>query len=65
MKNIFTSHPHAIGESYLKHFAFACITGLKLILWGIVAIIHGFFPFAFKTYVSSRIKKLYFRIHQR
>jgi len=59
MKNIFTEHPKSVGESYIKHMLFAIKVGLKLILWGFVAIIHAMFPFIFKTYVSSNIKKLH------
>ena len=59
MKNIFTEHPKTVGESYMYHMFFAIKIGLKLILWGFVAIIHGVFPFIFKTYVSSRIKELH------
>ena len=59
MKNIFTEHPKSVGESYTKHMLFAIKVGLKLILWGFVAIIHAMFPFIFKTYVSSNIKKLH------
>ena len=59
MKNIFTDHPNSVGESYLKHMLFAIKVGLKLILWGFVAIFHAIFPFVLKTYVSSNIKKLH------
>ena len=59
MKNIFTEHPKSVGESYTKHMLFAIKVGLKLILWGFVAIIHAMFPFIFKTYVASNIKKLH------
>ena len=65
MKNIFTDHPESVGESYSQHFLFAFNVGLRLILWGIVALIHGIFPFTFKTYVSSRIKDLYHKINKR
>jgi hypothetical protein len=59
MKNIFTQHPNSVGESYTKHMIFAISVGLKLFLWGFIAIIHAIFPFLFKTYVSSRIKELH------
>ena len=38
---------------------FAILIGLKLILWGIAAIVHALFPFVLKTFVSSNIKKLH------
>lgn len=65
MKNPFTAHPHQVGESYIKHFGFAAKTGLKLILWGGVALIHGVFPFLFTAYVSIWIKELYRQITER
>ena len=65
MKNIFTEHPKSVDETYLQHFLFAFITGLKLIYWGIIAIIHAFLPFTFKSYVSNKIKGLYKKINTR
>tara|TARA_B100001939_G_scaffold48499_1_gene37912 strand:+ start:1184 stop:1393 length:210 start_codon:yes stop_codon:yes gene_type:complete len=59
MKNIFTEHPNSVGESYTEHMFFAILIGLKLILWGIAAIVHALFPFVLKTFVSSNIKKLH------
>ena len=53
MKNIFTEHPKSVDETYLQHFLFALITGLKLIYWGIIAIIHAFLPFTFKSLLTS------------
>ncbi|MGC6422010.1 MAG: DUF6356 family protein [Flavobacteriaceae bacterium] len=65
MKNAFTRHPHSVGENYWQHFGFAVVTGLKLIGWGCIAIIHGIFPFAFTTFVSDRIRRLYHNITAR
>lgn len=59
MKNIFTEHPNSVGESYTEHMFFAILIGLKLILWGIAAIVHALFPFVLKTFVSSNINKLH------
>ena len=59
MKNMFTEHPNSVGESYTEHMFFAILIGLKLILWGIAAIVHALFPFVLKTFVSSNIKKLH------
>lgn len=65
MKNIFTEHPQSVGESYSQHFLFALSTGLRLIFWGLIAIIHAILPFTFKTYVSQRIIKLHDKIKGR
>lgn len=65
MKNVFTKHPNSVGESYGEHFIFAFRTGCQLVLWGLIAMLHGIFPFLFETYVSERIKVLYHKITQR
>ena len=65
MKNIFTDHPQSVGESYLEQFIFALSTGVKLILWGLIAIIHAILPFTFKTFVSQRIIRLHDKIKSR
>lgn len=65
MKNIFTEHLNSVSESYLQHFGFALRTGFNLIKWGLAAIVHGFFPFLFTTYVSKNINALYEQINNR
>ena len=54
--NRFTAHPHAVGETYLQHAAFACRYGAKMTLGGVAAILHGLFPFVFVT-TGSRITR--------
>ena len=49
----FTDHPAAVGESYGEHFVFASGIGLKLIGAGCAALLHGLFPFLFKTTASG------------
>jgi len=56
MTNPFTSHPHSVGETYLEHGAFACRYGAKMTLGGLAAILHGVFPFLFRT-TGSRITR--------
>ncbi|MGB2086910.1 MAG: DUF6356 family protein [Flavobacteriaceae bacterium] len=65
MKNIFTHHPKSVGENYFQHFFLASSIGLKLILWGLVACVHGLFPFLFETFVSDKITGLYEKIIRR
>lgn len=48
MKNIFTEHPHSIGETYFQHMKFACLFGMKMLLGGLACIIHAFLPFLFQ-----------------
>jgi len=56
MANPFTDHPHSVGETYLEHALFACRYGAKMALGGIAAILHGLFPFLFKT-TGSRVTR--------
>jgi hypothetical protein len=56
MTNPFTSHPRAVGESYLEHGAFACRYGVRMTLGGLAAFIHGVFPFLFQT-TGSRVTR--------
>ena len=56
MKNPFTAHPRAVGETYLEHGAFACRYGLKMAWGGAAAFVHGIFPFLFQT-TGSRITR--------
>lgn len=54
MRNPFTDHPNTVGETYGEHAAFATRYGLKMTLGGLAAIVHGLFPFLFRT-TASRI----------
>jgi hypothetical protein len=56
VKNPFTDHPRAVGETYLEHGAFACRYGLKMAWGGVAAFVHGLFPFLFQT-TGSRITR--------
>ncbi len=56
MRNPFTAHPREVGESYLRHGAFACRYGLKMTLGGLAALVHGLMPFLFET-TGSRVTR--------
>ena len=56
MRNPFSAHPRAVGESYLQHGLFACRYGAKMTMGGIAAFIHGLMPFLFET-TGSRITR--------
>ena len=56
MRNPFTGHPHEVGETYLEHCLFACRYGAKMAVGGAAAMLHGMFPFLFKT-TGSRITR--------
>ena len=54
MRNPFTEHPNAVGETYAQHALFAMRYGAKMTLGGLAALAHGLFPFLFRT-TGSRI----------
>ena len=56
MRNPFTAHPHEVGETYLEHGLFACRYGVKMTAGGVAALLHGIFPFLFRT-TGSRITR--------
>jgi hypothetical protein len=56
MRNPFTTHPRAAGETYLEHGRFACRYGAKMALGGLAAVVHGVMPFLFET-TGSRITR--------
>lgn len=56
--NIFTKHPHSIGETYLQHLMMALTFGGKMVCGGLACMIHGFFPFLFETTGSRTAIKL-------
>lgn len=57
--SIFTKHPNDTEnpQSYWEHAVFGMTNSIKLILAGIVGIIHAIFPFWFAFYTSSRVIK--------
>lgn len=65
MKNIFTEHPHSIGESYLQHLRFACWLAIGALLACLVFFIHAFFPFVLKTTGSNILLRMNERIMER
>lgn len=58
MKNVFTKHPHSIGESYLQHMKFATLFGIHMMLGGLACFIHAFVPFLFHSTGSNMLLTL-------
>lgn len=58
MKNIFTEHPHSIGESYLQHMRFAFNFGFTMLIGGMACILHAVFPFIFQKTGSNYLLKM-------
>jgi hypothetical protein len=45
MKNIFTEHPHSVGEKYFEHMLIAWKGALRLGVSSVLFIFHSFFTF--------------------
>lgn len=58
MKNIFTHHPHSVGESYFQHLKFASYFGIQLFIGGIACLVHAIFPFFFEKTGSQILLKM-------
>lgn len=65
LKNLFTEHPNSVNETYFQHMFYAFRCGSKLICSGLCCLVHGFFPFSFKTVASDTIINMYEHIKLR
>ena len=52
-------HLNSVNENYFEHMVIAFNVGLKMLLGGLMAIIHGIIPGVFQTDASNKIKELY------
>ena len=58
MKNIFTKHPHKVGENYFQHFIKAVSFSAKLLFIALKVFIHAIFPFLYENTASDNIFEL-------
>lgn len=58
MKNIFTEHPHSLGETYWQHFYHASRFGTAMVIGGIACCIHALLPFCFKKTGSNYLLRM-------
>jgi hypothetical protein len=58
MARFFTDHPHQAGETYFQHQRFATRFGVRLILAGFAAMIHGLIPCLFVTTAGDMVQDL-------
>ena len=58
MFNLFTKHPHSIGESYFQHLRFAFMFGVTMAWGGIACMLHAIFPFIFPKTASNILLKM-------
>lgn len=58
MSNIFTKHPHEVGETYCEHFRYAIRFSFYLLAGGVCCFIHAIFPFVFKDTATHFLIKI-------
>lgn len=58
MKHLFTHHPNSVGETYWQHLCFALNCSMLMLLAGMAALIHAFFPFLLLKTSSDILYKL-------
>jgi len=65
LKQLFTEHPDAVGESYLEHMGVALSFAGPLLLAGLAALVHAFLPFLCLSTASGTVKRLHARMTNR
>ncbi|WP_129791067.1 DUF6356 family protein [Sphingosinicella sp. CPCC 101087] len=58
MRNPFSDHPAAVGESYAEHLLAAARFGIRLIGAGLACLVHGLLPFLFERTGSNAVTAL-------
>ena len=59
IEDLFTAHPHAVGETYGEHFGVALSYSGRLFRASCAALVHAFLPFLCVTTASAAIKRMY------
>lgn len=65
MKNLFTKHPHSVGETYFQHLKFAFGFGMNMLIAGLACMLHAIFPFLFQKTGSNLLFKSFQRFVER
>ncbi len=58
----FTAHPASVNESYAEHLGSAWSFAFRMIVAGLACLLHGLFPFLFRSTGSSTICQLHERM---
>ncbi|HEX3809804.1 MAG TPA: DUF6356 family protein [Rhizomicrobium sp.] len=56
---IFTEHPHSVGETYIEHMHSASYFGVRMMGAGLCCMLHGIFPFLFVRTGSQTVTQLH------
>lgn len=62
IKRAFTEHPKSVGETYIQHMGMAFGFGAKMVGAGLCCLLHGIFPFLFKSTGRECITDLHDRM---
>lgn len=62
MIDLFTKHPHSVGETYTAHLRTAWSFASSMLLGALACAVHGLLPFLFERTASARIGKLHERM---
>jgi hypothetical protein len=65
LEDLFTAHPHAVGETYGEHFGVALSYSARLFRASCAALVHAFLPFLCVTTASKAIKGMYAEMTRR
>ena len=59
LRQQFTQHPEATNETYFQHLFFTLRMAGRLLLVGVVLILHGLFPFLFTRTASQHLDTIW------
>jgi hypothetical protein len=62
MKNLFCAHPNSVGETYTMHLWQASRFSARLLLAGVVCLVHALLPFLFVKTASRAVDDLHERM---
>ena len=60
--NPFTRHPASVGEGYFEHLLAATGFSIRLLMAGVVCLVHALLPFLFEKTGSAMIGELHERM---
>ncbi len=63
--NIFTRHPHEVGETYRAHLYTAAGFGMRMIVAGSACVVHSVLPMLFPKTASNTVRALYAQMQGR
>lgn len=62
LRRMFTDHPASVGETYGQHLLMAFAFGARMVIAGCACLLHGVFPWLFRTTGSDAIRALHERM---